>query len=229
MAFTFLGGDDFMSLKIADIRALNFYIFCYLIPSELMFSKDYWNWRMTNPSEIEIYWKHLDFLFSKLDIDKTKVLNLNGKERFKYLLESRGCDKQLVANLLSDETINNINWDVTSSQFDVVSENGSKSYWRIDTENEDGSLNSELFVDVTGAKEVKFYPLYDVAGFARLNSVKINGKEYITNDSEKQYKFMPKNKGCFTFSLDEVFTGKLQVECGWEYKKVFEHLNSQFS
>lgn len=227
LPFTYLCQNDYTSEKVADLRGLNYYIFGYLIPGDLMFSDEYWKWRLTNPTESEIYQRHLDFLFNALSIDKDKAMQLSGKERLRYLLESRHCDEQLIENVLSDETVENVNWDVASSQFDVVSENGTKSYWRIDTTNEDGSLRSVLSANVNDAKDVKFYPLYDVAGFAKLNSIMINGKEFATDSIGKQFTFMPKNKGCFTFQMDEVITGKLQVECVWEYKKVFEYLNNQ--
>lgn len=226
LGFSYLCENDYTSEKVADLRGLNYYFFAYLIPSELMFSDEYWKWRLTNPTETEIYQRHLDFLFNALCIDKEKVLQLSGKERLRYLLESRHCDEQLIEDVLSDESVENVNWDVASSQFDVISEMGTKSYWRIDTANEDVSLRTVLSVDVNDAKEVKFYPLYDMAGFAKLNSIKINGKEYAANITEKKFTFMPKNKGCFTFPLDEVITGKLQVECVWEYKKVFDYLKN---
>lgn len=226
LAFGFLCDRDYKSEKIADIVGLNYYILGFLIPSELMFSDEYWKWRLTNPSEVEIYQKHLNFLFNVLGLNKKKVLSLQGKERFKYLLEARGCDKQLIDNLLSDEIINNINWDVASSQFDVVTSDGSKTYWRIDTENEDGSLTSKLVVDVKDTTSVRFYPLYDVAGFAKLKNVKINGDEVALDSSMLNFQYMPKGKGCFILSIGATKGNQLDVECNWEYMKINDFLNS---
>lgn len=225
LPFTYLCQGDYTSEKVADIKGLNYFIFGYLIPGDLMFSDEYWKWRLTNPSETEIYQRHLDYLFNALGIDKEKVLQLRGKERLRYLLESRQCDEQLIENVLSDETIENINWDVTSSKFEVVTDDKSKAYWRIDTENADGSLTTHLAVDVKAAKTVKFYPLDDVAGFSKLKSVVINGKELSLDEPEKQFKFMPKIKGSYTFQLEEPYCGKLTMVCTWQYKKVFEFLN----
>lgn len=226
MAFSFLCENEYTSEKIADLQGINYFFFGYLIPSELMFSDEYWKWRLTKPSEVEIYQRHLNFLFAALGLDKEKVLSLQGKDRFKYLLEARGCDKQLVENLLNDEVINNINWDVASSQFDVVTPTGTKSYWRIDTENEDGSLTSKLTVDAEGAIAVKFYPLYDVAGFAKLNAVWINGKEVELDHCMTTFMYMPKNKGCFELPISNQNDSQLVIECNWEYRKVFDYLNS---
>lgn len=226
LAFSYLCNNEYDSISTGDVRGLNYYIFGYLIPSDLMFSGEYWNWRMTNPSEVEIYWRHLEYIFNALGLDKDKVLSLQGTDRFKYLLEARGCDKQLVDNLLSDETINNINWDVASSQFDIVTSEGSETYWRIDTENEDGSLTSGLSVDIDGAKSILFYPLYDVAGFAKLDSVRVNGTEMELDESMKSFNYMPKNKGCFDIPLCNIPSGRLEIVCNWEYKKVNDFLNS---
>lgn len=226
LAFYYLCQNDFSSVKEYDELGLNYYIFGYLIPSDLMFSDEYWKWRLTNPTETEIYWRHLDFLFNALGLDKEKVLSLKGKDRFKYLLEARGCDKQLVDILLSDDIINNINWDVASSQFDIITSKGSKSYWRIDTENEDGSLTSKLSVDVDGVTSVRFYPLYDVAGFAKMNEVKVNGKKVKLDQGMTSFKYMPKNKGNFEFPLCENSGSHFDIECTWDYKKVNDYLNS---
>lgn len=226
MAFSFLCEKNYISENVVDIKGLNYFLICYLIPSELMFSDEYWKWRLTNPSETEIYWRHLNFLFNALGIDKARALSLDGKDRFKYLLEARECDKELINILLGDEVINNINWDVASSQFDIVSPNRTKSYWRIDTENEDGSLTSKLSVEAEGAIAVKFYPLYDVAGMAKLNAVKVNGRDIMLDNSMTSFKYMPKNKGCYELTTFEVYGNHLEIECNWEYKSINEYLNS---
>lgn len=225
LAFSFLCNKEYDSLSKANLAALNYYIIGYLIPSDLMYSDEYWKWRMTNPTETEIYQRHLDFLLNTLAIDKDKVLSLEGKERFKYLLEARGGDKQLVEQLLSDEVIDNINWDVASSQLDVVSSNGVNSYWRINTMNDDGSLTTRLSIDTENATAIKFYPLYDVAGMAKLNTVQLNGSEIALDKSMTAFKYMPKNKGHYELPLSNLH-GSLEIECNWEYKGINEYLNS---
>ena len=226
LAFTYLCENDYTSENTADIKGLNYYIFAYLIPGDLMFNDGYWKWRMTNPTELEIYQRHLDFLLNALLIDKGKLMTLKGKERFRYLLECRNCDEQLIDDLLNDEIVNDINWDVASSKFEVVTDDGTKAYWRIDTENADGSLTTNLMIDEKNVKAIKFYPLDDVAGFSQLKSVVINGREHGLNEAEKHFKFMPKTKGSYIFLLKEPRSGKLTVECTWEYRKVFEYLNN---
>ena len=219
LPFSFMLPKQFDSLEKADLLFLNFYIFTYLIPSDLMFSGEYWKWRMTNPSETEIYWKHIDFLFKVLGVDNEKVKSLNENERFKYLLEARGCDSQLIDELLNEKSDYNINWDAVSSQFDVVSNDGLKSYWRIDEMKKDGSLVSKLIVDSKNVKDVLFYPLYDVAGYTKLDDVRVNGSSVELNSTMTSFQYMPKNKGCYVLPISNVKGELLEVECCWEYKK----------
>lgn len=226
LPFNYLCAKDYQAIQPVDLLGLNFYIFSYLIPGDLMFSDEYWKWRMTNPSETEIYQRHLDFLFETLSIDINKVKKLKGRERLRCLMESRSCDEQLIENVLSDEILDNINWEVASSKFEVISENGSKNYWRIDTEDGNGSLTSKLSVKVNNAIGVRFYPLDDVAGFARLKTVVINGQKRELDAMMTSFKYMPKTKGTYDFQLNEPYSGKLEVECTWGYRNIFENLNN---
>ena len=226
LPFTYLCEKDYTSEKKASIRGLNYYLFAYLIPGDLMFSDKYWKWRLTNPSETEIYERHLDFLLNTLDIDGELLFSLQGKERFRYLLECRNCDAQLIDSLLNNELLENVNWDVASSKFEVEMESGSKSYWRIDVENADGSLSTNLTVKVIKATKISFCPLVDVAGFVRLKSIVINGEKRCLDNACTDFVFIPKTNGAFDFLVSDPFSGLLKIECVWEYKKVFEFLNN---
>ena len=61
-----------------------------------MFSKDYWYWRITNPSETEIYLCHLNYILSQLDIKIDVNHNYN---RLYSILKSRGTDKLLLNSI----------------------------------------------------------------------------------------------------------------------------------
>ena len=190
LPFSFLCENDYTSTKIADILGLNFFIFGYLIPSDLMFSDEYWKWRITNPTETEIYLRHLDYLLHILGIDKGIVMQLQGKDLLKYLLECRKCDPQLKELLLRDHILSAVNWDVASSKIDIESEDGIKSYWRINSTNEDGCLRTFITTDVVEAKTVTFYPLDDVAGFARLRCVLINEEPIVLDNNMNSFIFI---------------------------------------
>jgi hypothetical protein len=77
--------------NIADLEFINFVVFGYLIPYELLIDVKYLRWRLTNPSEIEIYNYHLDYYLSCRGVDK-KLLGLPPEQRLYALLESQGFD-----------------------------------------------------------------------------------------------------------------------------------------
>ena len=224
LGFSYLCDNDYQSDRIAEIQGLNYYIFGYLIPSDLMFSDQYWKWRLTNPYETEIYSLHQNTLLRTLGIDQIKLFSLSGEERLRYILDTRGCDDQLINDIVSDKIIDNINWDVASSQFDVITESGCKSFWRINTVKENGILSSKLVVNLKDVKAIKFYPLYDVAGFARLVKVIINTHDIILDKDMTSFKFLPKNNGFYFFDVEDQDKTRLDIECKWEYKKINEFL-----
>lgn len=97
-----------------------------------------------------------------------------------------------------------------------------KSYWRLDTLNEDGSLTSLLDLNVAGITKVEFYPLDDVAGFASIQKVEINGEK---QEFVEDFKYMAKTAGKFVFDV-ETSNKHLIINCTWKYRKINEHLNS---
>lgn len=72
-------GDDFIS----------YFAFCYLIPLEYLMDVEYIRWRLTMPTEREIYFKHLEFYFQKKGIPKDLILKKPG-ERLEEMLAVQG-------------------------------------------------------------------------------------------------------------------------------------------
>lgn len=74
--------DDY----VVNARELNFLIFGYFVPYELALDDDYIKFRLSNPTEIEIYNKHYSYimkrskLFSKKKISITNKYNDNTKK-----------------------------------------------------------------------------------------------------------------------------------------------------
>ncbi len=62
--------------KCPDDKFLSFFVFGYLIPLELMLDTEYILWRLSDPSESEIYRRHLEFYFEKKRIPLEMI---NGK------------------------------------------------------------------------------------------------------------------------------------------------------
>ena len=216
-AFSFMCEKDYDATGVADIKAVNYYIIGYLIPADLMFSKEYWEWRMTNPKESEIYKYHLAFYQKQLGLPQSIFEEKNEPKRFKALLESRGCDEELVNLLLEDNQDFDVDYNTASSRIIV---NG-KSHWRIN-KIENGTRHFRIELDES-ADMIEFYPLDDIAGCARLVSVSVNGTQ-IDVSEYSGYKYMPKVNGHFTLPVKSQ-NGKLSIEIAWDYMSNNEYLN----
>lgn len=219
MGFSFLCNSDYKSTKVADIKGLNFYVFCCLIPGDLMFSDSYWKWRMTNPTETEIYKKHLDFYIEKLNLPKSFLTEKDETVRLRQILESRNCDEEVINDVIEDNQDFDVDFYAASSKFMVKG----KPHWRLNKKTEDGSLMCSMHLPDVETNEFDFYPLDDVAGFAKLERVRVNGKEIPLIDEHKDYKFMKKVFGHYTFPIEK--NNNLNLEIVWKYQKVFDYLN----
>lgn len=72
-----------------QLLALNFAVFGYLIPYDLLFNADYYRWRLGAPSESEIYRYHLDY-YRNSELPKPgTIAELSGREVFIYSLEKK--------------------------------------------------------------------------------------------------------------------------------------------
>ena len=218
LGFSFMCEKNYTSTRKVDLRALNFYLFCYLVPNDLMFSGEYWQWRMTNPTETEIYKRHLDFYIEKLNLPESILTEQDEPTRFKSLLQSRGCDEELINILLEDKHDFNINYNTASSRIVI---NG-KSYWRLN-KIENGVRHCHIELNES-ADTIDFYPLDDVAGCTKLTSVSINGKLLdITRFAD--YKYMPKISGHYTIPFP-LTAGKTIIDIAWDYQSNNEFLQA---
>lgn len=67
---------------------LSFYALSYVIPHEFMTNYEYYLWRLSGPSEREIYFKHLEFYFKKKNIPFS-VLSLEGNNRLAAMVKAQ--------------------------------------------------------------------------------------------------------------------------------------------
>ena len=220
MDFSFLCNSDYLSTDIADIKGLNFYLFCYLIPGDLMFSDAYWKWRMTNPSDYEIYKKHIDFYIEKLNLPKSILKETSEPERLKSILQSRGCDEEVIADILNDNQNFDVDYFAASSRYVI---NG-KQHWRINKKTTDGKLSNKMHIKKEAINMIDFYPLDDVAGFTQIDSIIVNGKYVELTNEQSTYRYMKKVSGHYTIPI--VGDNDIDIEIIWNYKKVFEYLNN---
>lgn len=218
LGFSFMCEKDYTSTRKVDLRALNFYLFCYLIPNDLMFSGEYWQWRMTNPTETEIYHRHLDFYIEKLNLPKSILTEQDEPTRFKSLLQSRGCDEELINILLEDKHDFEIDYNTASSRIVV---NG-KSYWRLN-KIENGVRHFHIELNES-ADNIDFYPLDDVAGCARLVSVSVNGKP-VDVSNLTDFRYMPKVSGHYSLPIPPI-ADKTIIDIVWDYQSNNEFLQA---
>ena len=80
-----------INAKIAELEYINFYCFVYLVPFTLLWDQNYMKWRLTNPSEIEIYKRHIQEYLNEKNIAEN-VLQVNAKDRFNKILEAQDYD-----------------------------------------------------------------------------------------------------------------------------------------
>ena len=216
-----------MSNEVADLKALNYYLFGFLIPSGLMFSRDYWKWRLTKPQETEIYRKHLNFILNELRIPNDILEISNEKERYQLLLKARIVDEQLYEDLCGNKKPAKVDFDAAISKFSLHTNNGKKDYWRLNEVRSDYNI-SKIEIKNDGISSIDFYPLDDVAGGCMLESVMINNKA-VSLDSLAGYKpgfkYLPKVTGCYSIPINDN-SDKIEVTCIWKYKTTKDFLNS---
>jgi hypothetical protein len=101
LSFDFLCEKDFTSTNLVDNKAVNYLLFGFFVPNmDLLFSPAYWDWRLSNPSETEIYLKHQEIVLSNLGITP-EIINISGSDRLTAILESRDYSQPEIERLLS--------------------------------------------------------------------------------------------------------------------------------
>lgn len=101
MPFSFITNNslDFIDDELVSLKFLNFVIFGYYVPWNLMFDLDYIKWRVSNPSIIDIYNRN----FSEV----LKIANINKNDNLRTILKKvqnmTDCE---IDNLLNNNSYN---------------------------------------------------------------------------------------------------------------------------
>ena len=82
-----------------DENFISFFAFCYLIPLEYMMDVDYLRWRLTMPTEREVYMKHLEFYFKKKALPLSLIKKPTGERLEAMLKEQRYYQPKKIMNL----------------------------------------------------------------------------------------------------------------------------------
>lgn len=218
LPFSFMCGKDYLSEVKTPIHFLNYYLFGYLIPTDLMFNDEYWKWRLSKPKESEIYEKHLKFICGILNVDYNILCLASSNQQLKLLLDSRNCDEHVKSYLLSDSPYMPIDYNVPTCRF-VVSGN---TFWRLN-EFKDGIYTSRITVK-KNVSSIDFYPLDDFAGFVEYLSIEVNGKS--VQNFQEGYTYIPKVTGHTSIMIIDP-NEEINIECKWKYKKILDIINNK--
>lgn len=76
----------------APLKFVNFIVFAYLVPYELMLDEEYLRWRMTKPSEISIYMRNLEYYCEKVALP-IKAFDVEMSRTRELIIEKMLSDK----------------------------------------------------------------------------------------------------------------------------------------
>lgn len=216
LQFSFLCEKDLKSTKKVDINKLNYYIWGFLVPSEMMFDVEYWRWRInTNPLEHEIFNRHLKYYLECLGIEFDVLYMQDEEKRFAYLLHKRNCDKDLIDYLLDKTVTDIINYDVLSSKLELGRD--SVANYSINRINQyvEGKVYSKFIVECKEeANFLKFYPFVDVGGEAKIDYIKIDDVCILEKEKFSYYTKINGYEECDNIKID---LGKHIITVQWEY------------
>lgn len=108
--------------SVVDSLYLNFMLFGYFVPWDLMLNQDYIDWRLTNPSIIDIYKKNQEYIFKKMGLDKIKNISLREilssvhKLNEKEIQEIQNYSEFLYIKALKEDIINKEKWISNTNQ-----------------------------------------------------------------------------------------------------------------
>ena len=135
--------------NVVDIDFVNFVVFAYLIPYELVTDEKYLRWRLTRPSEIEIYYYHLNYYLSCRGIDKDQ-LALPSDQRLYAFLESQGFDAS--GEILQNEGANK-RLILILKEAEKITEQNFKAKYLITKIHQLMRVNQNLKVDISNLYE----------------------------------------------------------------------------
>lgn len=116
-----------------DENFISFFAFCYLIPLEYIMDVDYLRWRLTMPTEREIYMKHLEFYFRKKALPLSLIHKPTGERLDAVLKEQRYYQPKKVTDLENKvaelkQELEILRWEAEASKQENVALRKSKSY-----------------------------------------------------------------------------------------------------
>ena len=163
---------------------LNFILFIYFVPDTCMFNSDYWKWRMSKPTVAEIAKKHMETILSGLCIP-LDILEIR-ENRIQKILQYRGYSDKQIDKLFHPNSIFDVPYDYPTSYFKCSKDDGSiVSLFSLNHKN-DEYINTSVELPEKCVK-CEFIPQNDLDGYITLETLTINGKSVLIDNSEKYY------------------------------------------
>ena len=176
LPYSFIIQKNVDSNNVTGEADLNFLLFGYLVPDRLMFDKNYWNWRLTNPDVNSVYEKNHMEILKDLGIDYNK----NGSNRYKMLLENRDLT-QFELNQVLNGKINISKIQCLLSKFVLINQYGERrEVYTLNAIKRNNVIETSVEVDNALIKYAKIgvFLLDGVDGEIAIEKLRINNKDY---------------------------------------------------
>ena len=234
--YSFLFASSLEKASQVSVKDLNYIIFGYLVPSQLIFNTEYWKWRMTNPTATDVYMYHIRFIFEQLGID-TAILgsknnknnknnnnnDTNNEDRLLKILKSRQYTSFEIESATANVDEREIDYNFLSSRISAYkNEIPSDTLYALNKRHGSNQILSVFKFRKDGLDTLRFYPLDDVDGFATLKSMEVNGYSVPVDTTET---YLAKGKHITEiYPLDNYSRGKDEIEIRiiWEGKLFYE-------
>ncbi|MFP4157538.1 MAG: hypothetical protein ACLFU4_07970, partial [Opitutales bacterium] len=220
------------SCRTVDLAFLNYYLFCYLVPSELMFDDAYWRWRLTSPAESAIYKRHIEYYLEKFSISSAVFEGTDPDERFQLFLRGRHCDEHTISKLLSTEKPDSFCYQNAVSKIKLEFPDSAHEQWCLNTFDGSEYISHFSFDLDQKPTSIYFFPLEDKAGFISLKKVTVHRDSRPVESKlsgEAPYRFLKQKNGHLLLH-SRLGVGRVDLALTWTYRDIHSHVQeTEFS
>ncbi len=217
LPYSFLMKNRIDQVNPLSERDLNYLLFCYFVPLSLIFSTDYWLWRMSGPSAEDIYKRHLKEILSNLSIPE-KVLSAD--DCVEELLRARGLSESEIIETKKSVRADELDYGFLTSRALVTYMDGSKQDYYVLNKKTGDSIEGVFTISaVRPIDKIELILMDDSDGFIRLKSVSADGLA-IKVPSEKRY--LGKNAACLVLDNLSPDSEDLTIKAVFEAKEFYK-------
>ena len=153
------------------------------------------------------------YFFVAFGYRKKSLFRLEEKDRFRYILELRNTDQDLIDYLLCKEPAFPINYEVLYSKIVLKrSNNVIKEITCVNKQLEDNIQSKYIFDSEEEIDEIIFYPFVDVGGFAQIDNCSVDN---IKLNSEGTIQYLKKLNGGIRLHTGVISLWKHNVMIDW--------------